>query len=152
LTFQIYCRRTFINGYLLKYKDEIKEYSENKKDLIDQAILLWNIIHHTINIYKSRHPEWIFVRHEDLSKDPIDEFQYLYNKLNLQFTDKVKTKILKSTGTHNPVEQKNRNEFVRNSMSNVHNWKKRLTQQEVDYIKDKTSEIAPLFYSEQDWD
>jgi len=144
-------QESLINGRLLKYKDEIQEYSTNKKDLIDQAILLWNIIHHTINIYKSKHPEWIFVRHEDLSKNPIDEFQDLYNKLNLQFTDTVKTRILKSTGNHNPVEQKSKNEFVRDSKKNIYNWKKRLTKQEIDYIKDETSEIAPLFYSETEW-
>jgi len=114
-------QESLINGYLLKYKDEIQEYSTNKKDLIDQAILLWNIIYHTINIYKSKHPEWIFVRHEDLSKNPIEEFQTLYNKLNLQFTDKVKSKILKSTGTPPPVAKKNKNEFVRDSKENIYN-------------------------------
>ena len=140
-----------MNRYLGKFEKEIREYVENEKDTIHQAILLWNCIHHTINIYQENHPEWLFVRHEDISLDPDNQFQSIYKKFNLEFTHKSKSRILWSSSAHNPIEQQAQNEFVRNSKENIHNWKKRLSQNEIELIKVRTPEISNLFYTENEW-
>lgn len=137
--------------YLHPFEEKVKEYAENEKNIIEQAILLWNCIHHTIRIYQRKYPKWLFVRHEDLSSDPINQFHSIYRELDLEFTQKVKKTILKSSGAHNPVERQAKNEFIRNSKQNIKNWKKRLTQEEVSLIKMQTSEIASLFYAEDEW-
>lgn len=137
--------------YLYPFRDEIKEYAENKKDLIKQAILLWNCIHNTIKIYREKYPEWLFIRHEDLSADPINQFQSIYREFGLKFTQKAKRTILDNSGAHNPVEQQARNEFVRNSRENINNWKARLSQDEISLIRNKTSEIASPFYGDDEW-
>lgn len=140
-----------MDRYLGVFEKEIRECVENKKDIIDQAILLWNCIHHTINIYQQDNPEWLFVRHEDVSNEPIDQFQSIYEAFDLELTSKAKSMILKSSGVHNPTEQQSSNEFVRNSKANVFNWKNRLTQNEIERIREKTYEISSIFYNEQAW-
>lgn len=137
--------------YLGKFEETIRQYAETERDIIDQAILLWNCIHYTISIYRKRHPEWLFVRHEDLSLDPVNQFQNIYESFGLEFTPKVKAKILETSGAHNPIEQQAGNEYVRNSRKNIDNWKKRLNSDEIKRIKKKTSKISTLFYSADAW-
>lgn len=137
--------------YLGKFEAEIREHAETEGNTIDQALLLWNCIHYTINIYREDHPKWLFVRHEDLSLDPVGQFRSIYKAFGLEFTHKVKKKILESSGTHNPIEQQAGNEFLRNSKENINNWKNRLSQNEIELIKIKTSEVSTLFYSADEW-
>jgi hypothetical protein len=140
-----------LETYLKDFESEIRDFAENEKSIIEQAILLWNCIHHTIIQYQKLHPEWLFVKHEDLSNEPIEKFQEIFEEFNLDFSDKVKLEILKSSGVHNPTEQQLGNEFVRNSRASVHNWKNRLKSSEIEVIKSKTSKIALSFYSDNEW-
>ena len=137
--------------YLGKFESEIREYAENKKNIVDQAILLWNCFHHTISIYQKNHPEWLFMRHEDLSIDPLHRFRSIYEEFGLEFTHQSKLMILKSSSDHNPSERQKGNKFLRNSKENINNWKNRLNQYEIDLIKAKTSMFSSSFYAENEW-
>ena len=140
-----------IQGKLKKFEAEIKEQAANKQDIITQGILLWNCFHYLIHTYQEKYPEWLFVRHEDLSTDPVTNFRSIYNAFDLEFTPEVEAAILTSSSTHNPTEQQTGNEFLRNSEENIHNWKKRLTETEIQKIKKSTFEISTLFYTEHEW-
>jgi hypothetical protein len=148
---------TFLNQpllmekYLRPYESDLVEHVREGKDIISNAILLWNCIHHTISIYRNNHPEWLFVKHEDLSIDPVNQFRSIYDAFGLEFTQNAESEILNSSGAHNPVEQQANNEFVRNSKENIYNWKSRLSESEVARIKSETSRLWPLFYSEEEW-
>ena len=137
--------------YLYRFETQIHDQAGKQKEIIDQAILFWNCIHHTIQIYQKNNPNWLFIRHEDLSFDPLSGFKSIYHKLGLEFTPKSERKILKSSGAHNPVEQDERNEYVRNSKENIYNWKHRLSSSEIEHIREQTSEIADEFYTETEW-
>lgn len=135
--------------HLYKYRSEIEEYSKTDKDIVDQAILLWNLIHHMILEYRGNKPNWIFIKHEELSKHPIEEFGHLYNRLGLSFSTDIEQKI-KDFSFADPRET-NSNKLKRNSKSNIWSWKRRLTVDEVKKIKENTHEIASVFYTEEDW-
>lgn len=140
-----------LEKFLDKYEEQIRQQVQRRNNLIDQAILLWNCIHHTINIYRQEHPDWLFVRHEDLSLDPVEQFRRIYEKFGLEFTAKAEQKILASTGTHNPAEQRVGKELARDSKKNIKNWKNRLTAEEIATIRRETAEVSALFYSEEEW-
>ena len=140
-----------IDGHLKSFKKEIEAFAAHEQDIISQAIVLWNSMHYLINVYKNEHPNWLFVRHEDLSIDPVAKFQSIYGALQLQFTPKAKSAIQASSGEHNPAEQQAGSEFKRNSRANIHNWKKRLTEAEILRIKEQTHAISKLYYSEHEW-
>lgn len=157
-----------MHQHLNGYKSDIEEFSKSTKDIVDQAILLWNIIHHTVLQYQNNYPSWIFIRHEDLSMRPIEEFKKLYNKLDLNFSKNVEEKI-KAFSFINKLNcsKNNKNSFIeiwqqrltnnyscqrkRNSSDNIRSWTKRLTKDEIKRIKRKTHKIAREFYSEEDW-
>lgn len=136
--------------YLTPFREEIVEQARERKGLVEQGILLWNCIHHTIGIYQQEHPAWIFARHEDLSVDPVPEFQAMFVKLGLQFGSNTLKTIAQSSGDQNPAEQTS-NEFIRNSRENIHNWKTRLSAGEIQQIRLGTEPYAQLFYSDKDW-
>ena len=137
--------------YLYPFEEEINKYAENGSSVIEQAILLWNCIHHVITIYQQKHPEWLFIKHEDLSTDPLNQFHLIFKTFDLEFTEQVKNIIHQTSGSHNPVEQQQKNPFKRDSKENINNWKKRLTTEEISLIKKKTSGIADLFYTRNEW-
>ena len=143
--------RTQSNFKKLLSKSLLNSINEAKGlNIIEQGILLWNIFNHVLLQYKEKYPEWIYIRHEDVSRDPIKEFQILFEKLGLKYTTRVKKHILHISGTRNPSEQ-SKNEFRRNSIENISNWKHRLSDTEISRIREGTEAIASHFYSSDDW-
>lgn len=137
--------------YLCAFEQEIHEFAKKEKSVIDQAILLWNCIYYTVKTYQQNHSEWLFVRHEDLSNDPLGNFEFIYKEFGLDFTPRVKSGILRSSGPHNPTEQQPGKEYKRNSKENINNWKKRLSPEEIEIIKIKTNELSSTFYEDHEW-
>lgn len=137
--------------YLHPYRTEIEHFSKHSMGVIDQGVLLWNCIHHTIRRYQEKYPKWLFVRHEDISMNPVDGFRNIFKTLELDFTDNVIAFIKFTSSDSNPVEQQPNNQFIRNSKLNVKNWTNRLKVDEIAYIKEKTEDVSHIFYTEQDW-
>lgn len=136
----------YLMEILHKYKDKIEQYSEFEYDTIDQAILFWNMIYYYISVMKLKHPEWIYVKHEDLSSEPVNEIKKLYEQLGISFTPYIENKIKEYTSfSSTPTNLK------RNSKENITKWKKILTEEEVQKTYIQTKEIWELFYTEEDW-
>ncbi len=122
-------------------------------DMIGQAALLWKLIYRSVHAAGEQHPDFIIVRHEDLSRDPVAGFRDLYSTLGLEFTPHVEKFILSSSSSENPVEnsRKKVHGFKLDSRANIDVWKKRLTAEEIDRIRGMTEEVASLYYSEAEW-
>tara|TARA_B100001093_G_scaffold179132_1_gene171761 strand:- start:1000 stop:1848 length:849 start_codon:yes stop_codon:yes gene_type:complete len=133
------------------FQKEINRCVLTQPSLIDQGIILWNITHTLIMGWQSRYNDWIFVRHEDLSRDPTSEFEVLYNQLSIPFSTKEQDTIKKNSGAHNPSEQTPGQEFVRDSKANIKNWKRRLTDSEIEHIRIGTQNVSAYFYNDNDW-
>jgi hypothetical protein len=146
--------------HLYPFETEMKEYEKREPDVIDQAILLWKIMHHTIIKYQKKYKEWIFVRHEDISREPILGFQTLFKNLDIEFSGSIKEEIKKySSFKKSSEEAKNRLPFSldrnldlkRDSRTNIDNWKSRLTASEIERIRSGVESISSVFYSDADW-
>ena len=130
---------------------EMEEVSAG--DIVGQAALLWRILYRVVHEFHVLHPEFIIVRHEDLSLDPLKGFRDLYETLGLEFTPKIEREIINSSNAANPVElPKGKVHSIRlDSRSNLDNWKNRLSQADIDRIRRKTGEIARIYYSDCEW-
>ena len=140
-----------INRFLKPYESDINSPPE---DFISEASLIWLCTTKIIIDYQEIYPNWIYIRHEDLSYNPIKEFKLLFKKLELPYTSKVK-RLIKATSHHtNPSEVSDKSkvhQLQRNSRENIKNWKKRLTNKEIKKIRDMTEHISNKFYSDKDW-
>jgi hypothetical protein len=140
-----------INRFLKPYESDINNPS---KDFISEASLIWLCTTKIIIEYQKMYPNWIYIRHEDLSYNPIKEFELIFEKLELPYTSKVKRFIQATSDHSNPTEVSNTakvHQLQRNSRENIKNWKKRLTNKEIDKIRDITEHISNKFYSDKDW-
>ena len=133
------------------FRDEMKSIAAD--DVIGQAALLWKIIYRSVHSTLRLNPDFIAVRHEDLSLNPVDGFSNLYTKLGLDFTRRVERTILTSSSSENPAELPHgKTHSVRlDSRASVEGWKKRLSAEETARIREITTEVASLFYPEAEW-
>jgi hypothetical protein len=137
---------------LSSFQDEIHDYAKNSPDLIDQGILLWRIFHHTIAHYQTQHPDWIFVRHEDLSRSPLTEFQRLFQRLDLPFTPSVQEKIAEyNTPNFLEANRNSHHQLHRDSRANIWAWRSHLSPIDIERIQVGVADISPQFYHDDDW-
>lgn len=141
-----------MRDHLSSFAGEIEKFAKHKQDSLDRAILLWRMIYHMILKYQQVHKDWIFLRHEDVSADPIQHFMYLFKRLDLEFTDKVKKTIEDYTNDSNPIEAYKRDLVTkRASKADITSWKKKLTPAEITHIRNNVEDISSSFYSDSDW-
>ena len=122
-------------------------------DIIGRASLLWKMIYQVVDTFRSLHPQFQIVRHEDLSLEPASGFRNLYNSLELDFTPQVSTAIQNSSSAENPKElASSAVHAVRlDSRANLDNWKHRLSVEEVTRIHRITAGVVENFYDESSW-
>lgn len=139
--------------WLEPFRQEMEKAAENPKDIIGQGSLLWRLISHVTYQITRSHPNFHVVRHEDLSLQPVSSFEELFSQLRLPFTPRVRNGILRATSSHNPRETPRDSIYATklDSISNLENWKQRLTGEEIARIRSLTEDLADLYYSAEDW-
>ncbi|WP_299228484.1 sulfotransferase [uncultured Psychroserpens sp.] len=135
-----------LDEHLFPYKEAIISCSKKRLPLVDEAILLWNIIYSfTSKLQDKYKDDWYFVKHEDLSEDPVEEYRKLFQYLSLEFNEIIVSQIQKSTsGEIQDV-------LNRNAKENIKSWKNVLSNDEITKIKKQTNTVASKFYTEESW-
>jgi len=133
------------------FEPEVRELAERPQDLVTQAILLWRIFYRTVARFRSEHPEWIVVRHEDLSREPLAGFEALFGKLGLELDAATRRAIEGHSAGGNPTEATSRHDVRLNSAANLESWRSRLTEEEVERIREGTRDVVRLFYRDDEW-
>ncbi len=134
-------------------RDHLEPYRQRMQavradDVIGQASLLWTMIYRFVHSTVKLNPDFIIVRHEDLSREPLGGFHDLYSSLGLAFTSQVEQGILSSSSSENPAElSRGKVHSVKlDSRANVDNWKKRLTDEEIARVLEITGDALELYY------
>jgi hypothetical protein len=140
-----------MRDHLEPYRREMEAMKPD--DVIGQAALLWKLIYRSVHATRAQHPDFIILRHEDLSHDPLPGYRALYETLDLDFTRRVEKIILNSSSSENPKESsKNKvHGYKLDSRANIDIWKKRMSAEEIERIRKITQEISPLYYSDAEW-
>jgi hypothetical protein len=142
-----------LRDYLSPYEEELKEISKTNADIIDRIALLWKIIYFIVLKYKEEYPAWHYVRHEDLARDPLMEFEDLYRSLDLDFTDDARRKIDEYCSARNPTQASGTNrELKLFSSATISNWKKMLSVSEIERIKKRVKDVSRYYYTDSDWE
>jgi len=140
-----------LRDHLEPYRSQME--SINSDDVIGQAALLWKMIYQTVHSTLSLNPDFIIVRHEDLSRDPANGFRNLYTSLGLDYSHHVEKAILDSSSAENPMELSRQkvHDVKLDSRANMANWKKRLNEDEIKRVQEVTEETSKLFYTDSEW-
>ena len=141
-----------MRDHLQPFSAEIEQYANREHDILDQAALLWRLIYHVVSNYREEHKDWAFLRHEDLSRDPALEFEKLYDRLELEWSEDAVQAVRAHSDASNPSEAPAvYRHLKRDSKSNIWNWKQRLTQAEIERVRGQVEDVSHLFYSNEDW-
>jgi hypothetical protein len=142
-----------MQDHLHPFEAELKDHVLNKRDIIDQGILLWKLIYFMVDKFRKAHEDFIFVKHEDLSLNPLEEFRTLFTRLNVKLTEDIRRMIMEYSDACNPAEapQGVMHQLKRNSTASINNWKTRLSDLEVKRIREGVESISSLFYKDEDW-
>ena len=141
-----------LNSNLSIFSSEIREYSHSRKELIDQAILLWRITHYQIKKYKEEFgQDWLFVRHEDISMNPELVFKDIFNYMGLDLSDKTKKFLKSTTNTNNKGAANKTHDHKRDSKKVINIWKSSLSKKQIEHIRSKVEDISQSFYDDTDW-
>lgn len=141
---------------LAPFAAEIEAAAREMPDGIAAGTLLWRILHHHIALLRREHPDWIFVRHEDLSKNPEPGFRALFAALGLDFSATVRARLADFTagnggGLHRLSPFGTTRRTLRSSSDSLSRVRARLTPEEVARIRAAAAPIAAGFYPEEDW-
>jgi Sulfotransferase family len=143
-----------MKNYLAPFVSEIKEFAEIEQDILSQAALLWKCIYHIVNKYQKKYKHWIFLRHEDIAKNPTEHFSRLYTQLGLEYSQRIESIIHEFTKSSNPKEIPlgvSHHHLKLNSQAVIGNWKKNLSNTEIERIRQQVESVSNAFYSDIDW-
>jgi hypothetical protein len=132
------------------YRHELERFAAHEQPLFDQAVLLWLVIHERIRTYEERRP-WTFLRHEDVSREPVTRFRALYDTLGLTWTDGVRATIEAHSGAGNPGDTDDPAAHRRESAAVITSWKRHLSPDEIRTIRARTEQLAARWYGDDDW-
>jgi len=136
---------------LAPYEGEIREQAREPGDILSQAALLWRLLYDTADGYRERHPDWVFLRHEDASLDPVDTFAQLYERLGLELTPEARETIARASAPDNPAELPTPYAVELASAASLGRWREQLADEEVRRLREHTADVWPRFYSDDDW-
>jgi len=140
-----------MRDHLEKYRGEISSIKAD--DIIGQASLLWKMIYASVHSTRELDPDLLTIRHEDFSRDPVHQYRDLYSKLDLDFSPRVQKIVENSSSSENPTELSRRktHSVQLDSLANIKNWKKRLSEEDITRIRNITDETSHLYYSDEEW-
>jgi hypothetical protein len=136
---------------LRAYEDEIREQAERPGDILEQAALLWRVLYNAVDGFRERHPAWVFLRHEDVSADPVATFERLYASLGLELTERARRSIERASDPDNPAELRSPHDVALASAASLGRWRGDLEPTEVELLRERTQDVWPRFYADEDW-
>ena len=142
-----------MRDHLAPYRAEIEAFAAQPPPIADQAGLVWRCVYGTAARLREVHPEWQFVRHEDLSLRPHEELEPICDRLGIPFDDAIAARIAETTAAANPTDapRGRAHQLRRNSAANVDAWRSRLDANEVARLRAIVGDELGAFYDDAGW-
>lgn len=143
-----------IRDWLGSYQQDMENLLKTPEDVIGQGSLLWRMIYQVVDACQKKYTDIYIAQHEDFSLEPMDKFRSLYTALGLDFNVPAQKAVLSSSKAENPgeVSREHVHSIKLDSRSNIQNWKRRLSTDEIARIREFTHEIAARFYPHVEWE
>jgi hypothetical protein len=118
-------------------------------DPITSLAIFWKVIYKVLLEQASKYPSWQILTHEELSSNPCQVFNELYQKFELPWSNRIETKILKMTGNNNSTEVRDGvvQDFNRNSAEIFNLRRSSLSLEERKKIFSIVEDVALKIYS-----
>lgn len=128
-------------------------FKKNNRSLANQVGLLWACVYKVLKTYTERQKNWLAILHEDLCIDPETIFKNVFEWAELDFSKRIKRRIIRNTMSGNPVKAP-RNELYyikRDSMKLIDYWKETVSIDERKILRSITEPISSFYYNDNSW-
>lgn len=134
------------------WADSFRGY-RGEVDLVGEGIVMWNAMYDVVRGYRERHPDWHFVKYDDLADDPQSGFRDLYGRAGLTWDERAQREVTRSSNESNvkEVSTRRRRAIRRDSRAAKRTWTQRLSPDEIDRVREGVAEVAASFYEDEDW-
>ena len=128
---------------------EIEAYRRGRGDSLDGHILQWQIFARAALRLQRSHPDWLFVRHEELCTHPLDQFELICRHVGMPWTADLEQRIRRDSSPRNEADPAApRQHHLRRASGALPGiWRQRLDKETVDRIERETAclwkQIAP---------
>jgi len=141
-----------MRDHLAGFKDELHDRAAGPRDPVDDATLMWRLVHSVLFRFGHEHPEWLFIRQEDLARQPAEGFSQLFDRLDLPHDDRIERTIgWYSSGRLEEEAGAAEGDIRRHSEDTTRRWRERLTSEEQARVRSACASLASRFYVEDDW-
>ena len=113
---------------------------------------LWSAIHRKIMTYQQDHPDWLFLRYEDIFLNLETNFKTIFEYLDLEISDETLSKIYFYTSRgYFPSEKSQVDSHI--SRSNLlTGWRRRVSDADIQLLQDQVeSHIYNHYYTDENW-
>lgn len=119
---------------------DIARLAQAPEDHLGSLILQWKLFAHAALQLHAVHPEWLFVTHEGICREPVAHFRGLYDFLGLSFTRRIEASVLSRSGGSNETDPATHQQHMleRDSKAVSLAWKQRLDDAARTRIEDET--------------
>jgi hypothetical protein len=130
------------NKLMRDHLEPFENHLKQSEGLLQDSAAFWGAAYYVILRQKHLHPNWIFVQHEELCRNPRLEYQKLFDQLDLRWT-KATDRLLDSSTSENSGKA-----YVpkRISSEEPDKWKKELESSQIDQIRDFVKPFEIPYY------
>jgi len=121
-----------------------------------QVGLLWRCVYKVLTDFSREFeddPAWVVMRHEDLCRRPLEEFERMLAPLPFALNEAARNYIRQTTRDDNPVQVPDGKAHVlnRNAQELAEYWMQRVSADEIDAVRTLTEDVAALYYDPALW-
>jgi hypothetical protein len=132
---------------------EIQAAARHRLDAVAEAGLLWRRPYATVDRYHRERPDWLFLRHQDVSARPVYGFQAMCRHLGTAYSPPIANEVSRTTSPGNPVDARpgEVHALLRDSRRATANWRPRMDPGDIAKLRSSVEDVSSGFYTDVEW-
>ncbi len=132
---------------------DIQAAARHRLDAVAEAGLLWRCPYATVDRYHRERPDWLFLRHEDVSARPVYGFQAMCRHLGIAYSPPIANEVSRTTSPGNPVDARpgDVHALLRDSRRATANWRPRMDPGDIAKLRSSVEDVSSGFYTDVEW-
>jgi hypothetical protein len=140
-----------MEGPLAPFRAELEASRRDGWPALERAVLQWRLLNRVVSGYRRRHPEWTYLRHEDLCADPEAGFLALADRLGVDFAAAARRVLERTSRPDDSAEVDRAWEVRRNSRAVSSLFRTRLSADQIATIRLRSADVADGLYGPHEW-
>jgi len=143
---------TLVDRLLADHSDEIRAFARDVHPPLQRLALRWKLMYHAVDQFRSRRPEWTYLRYEDLAAEPVAALRDVYRRFDLVFSTAARDQIVAMTSSANrALSSPDQWPAPIDSRASITKWRSMLSASEIDAVRSIVQPVSDKFYGDGDW-